>query len=111
MKVDDTSTTNVMNKLGRFKARSWIVGLLVLACTLPLAGSISFRAAPVTIVAIPWGTARLNGGVEFIVPTTRVLEPGEYRLTVERPGYLTVERTVRVEDVAPQNHLIRLERR
>jgi hypothetical protein len=91
--------------------RPWLVGALALFCAFPLAASEASHDAPVTIVAIPWGTARLNGGDAFVVPGTRLLEPGEYSLSVERQGYLTVERTIRVEDGTPQNHLIRLERR
>jgi hypothetical protein len=91
--------------------RPWVLGALVLFCALPLAAAQSRHGSAVTIVAIPWGTARLDGGDEFIVPSTRVLEPGEYRLSVERRGYLIAERTIRVEDETPQNYLVRLERR
>jgi hypothetical protein len=85
--------------------------LVAFLCLPLLAAGARTAAVPVTLVAIPWGMASLDGGDRFIVPSTMVLEPGEYRLTVERQGYLTVERTLRVENSGPQHHMIRLQRR
>lgn len=91
-----------------FRRRTALVALLLLPVL--LAGTRS-RAVPVTLVAIPWGTASLDSGEPFIVPSTRMLEPGEYRLVVERSGYGRVERVIRVTEDGPQHFLIRLERR
>jgi hypothetical protein len=85
--------------------------LLALVCA-PLLGATPLpQVAPVTLVAIPWATASLNGGAPFVVPATVLLEPGEHRISLERPGYRPVETTVRVPGGSPQHHLFRLERR
>lgn len=89
------------------KARTWIA-LLVLAWA-PLTGaSPHAHPAPVTIVSIPWATATIDGGGSFVVPGTVLLEPGEYRLRIERQGYSVVEQTLRVTGSTPQSHIVRL---
>jgi len=87
------------------------IGLIAGLCLAAVATADATHGAPVTIVAIPWGSARIDGGAAFVVPSTVVLAPGEYRLTVERNGFSPVERTIRVDGSAPQNHLVRLDRR
>ena len=91
----------------------YILGGILLGSILvtPVGATHAPQGVPVTIVAIPWGMARIDDGEPFVVPSTRVLGPGEYRLLVEKNGYLTAQRTLRVEAAGPQHHLVRLERR
>jgi hypothetical protein len=93
----------------RVGTRRW--AFVVLAFLVLGGASPAQLSTPVTIVAIPWGTATIDGGDPFVVPATIGLEPGEYRLHVERRGFHPVDRTIRVDGGAPQNHLVRLERR
>lgn len=91
--------------------KRWLPLLAIASVTLSAAAPLRSHPAPVTLVAIPWGTATIDGGDRFDIPATVLLEPGEYRVRVERQGYITAETTIVVRGGAPQNHLIRLERR
>jgi len=85
--------------------------LLLLAVGVLLGSAPARHPAPVTLVARPWATASIDGGAPFVVPSTVLLEPGEYHVTVQRRGYVTMEQTLRVTSGEPQHHLFPLRRR
>ena len=85
--------------------------LLAIAGGLLLGATPAPHPAPVTLVARPWATASLDGGDPFVIPSTVLLESGEYRLTITREGYVPMETTLRVEGSEPHHRFFRLERR
>jgi hypothetical protein len=91
-------------------ARLRLLPLLLLAVVL-LGSAPAPHPAPVTLVARPWAMATIDGGAPFVVPSTVLLEPGEYRVRVERRGYVTMEQTLRVTSGEPQSHVFPLRRR
>jgi hypothetical protein len=90
----------------RGRPRTWLLATLVVAM---FGAGPAPHPAPVTLVAHPWATARLNEGEPFVVPGTVLLEPGEYRLTLTRSGYRPLETTIRVSSRFPQHHVFHLE--
>jgi len=97
-------------RLVRRAALAAAAGLLLGAAPAPPVPA-EAHPAPVTLVARPWAMASIDGGAPFVVPSTVLLEPGEYRVRVERRGYVTMEQTLRVASGEPQHHLFPLRRR
>jgi hypothetical protein len=92
---------------GRLLQAVFLLGTCVLAgAALPQSA-----ATAVTLVAHPWATAVLDDGEPFVVPSTLLLEPGDYRIVLSRSGYAPVESTIRVTGAGPQHHVFHLQRR